>query len=190
MRVLLSKKAAPGSAMRLLVVSLSISATFGCGSAATNRKIVSLEDQVLALQNRADRLEERVAAIEWSARDAGAAAQPDPPATRPNLPLLRLEPQETPSGVTEPSREDSVPASRPMEPPDGSTPPEDSIEDSGPTGPTGTHIEADPPHEPTLAHGLSTRPAWPRDSIATALQPGVGRLVGLCGTEPRLEDAQ
>ena len=90
----------------LLVAGLAgvvLFAPLSCAATVTERRLTELEQQMLAQQNRADRLDERLSALEWNRDQVGEAAAEAPatpaeagqPVDRPELPVVRLEPPQS-----------------------------------------------------------------------------------------------
>lgn len=116
-----------GQAARHLVLSTLGAIVFiaGCAEAGadTRRRLDDLEQQLVSAQNRNDRLEERVAAVEaaleaeHARKPAAAVEQPAPDEHAPQLPVVKLGPDtEAPSvGDPQPDVLESESASQPPE---------------------------------------------------------------------------
>lgn len=119
------REAAPGLAA-LLSCWATAAAIMGCGASnsETRRRLDALEQQVVQAQNRNDRLEERILALE-TALDPAGPAQPAraPTGAAPagkELPVVTLRPEEHGMGSTSAySEDDAAPAKEPNGEPAG-----------------------------------------------------------------------
>jgi hypothetical protein len=134
-----------GHAARHLVLSTlgAIAFIAGCAEAGadTRRRLDDLEQQLVSTQNRNDRLEERVAALEaaldaeHARKSAAAEEQPVPDERGPSLPVVKLGPntEELLDRDPQPDALESESASQPPGNQAAGGRPDDDLGDSGKT---------------------------------------------------------
>jgi hypothetical protein len=110
----------------------------GCGTAELQEKVARLQKDMLSLQNRLDRTEERVAGVELAVARGGLSTAPQQDSS---LPVVKLQPESSPGAVPPTGGEPSVaapaaapatgPSAVPAAPPQGTGEPRPLIKIDG-----------------------------------------------------------